>query len=71
MPFIPLFTFTSVASVGERGPGVWKHPEPHLLQMTFWLLEGREDMTFDKPNMTERGAHGLMLVIKWKEKKRG
>lgn len=71
----------SVVCVGERGPGyniclpmgapratfitMW------ILHTTFWLLEGRGDMTFDKQNMTRRGAHGLMLAVKLKGEKVG
>ncbi len=79
-PFSPVLTVTSVVSVGERGPGCIISPPmgaPRatfitmwLLQMTSWLLEGG-DMTFDKQNMTGRGAHGLMLAVKLKGEKVG
>lgn len=42
-----------------------------ILHMTFWLLEDCGDMTFDKQNMTGRGAHGLMLAVKLKGYKVG
>lgn len=64
-----LYKATSVISVGGNGSSfiiclLMAPPRATfitvlILLMTFWLLEDCGDVTFDKQNMTGRGAHGL------------
>lgn len=43
---------------------------PLPLQTTAWLLEGCEDTTLDKQNMTDCAAPGFMLAVKLRGKKK-